>query len=224
MYYLPTNFDLSDAARKFTLDQYQGRFKENFYHGEDTLEFSPQRQAMWKTSIVGQEINGFLKQYGCDIHWGDILFFISNTKEPFLGNPHIDSKLEENKDTFTHNPNSRIKTRFNIRILGNPLDNMTWWGHMEFGDPRLITHEFKYITGETYFSKNIPGDSMRERWDYLGEPTCVANNYLLPSAFVKTDCAHTVTCSPEPRLILTISLDKTIEEISNQLQTNNLHA
>jgi hypothetical protein len=78
MYYLPTNFDLSDAARKFTLDQYQGRFIENFYHGEDTLECSPQRQFMWKNSIVGREINEFLQSYGCDIYWDDILFFISN--------------------------------------------------------------------------------------------------------------------------------------------------
>jgi hypothetical protein len=101
---------------------------------------------------------------------------------------------------------------------------MTWWGHMQFGDPRLVDHEFKYITGETYFSKNIPGDSMPERWDYLGEPTCVANNYLLPSAFVKTDCAHTVTCSPGPRLILAVSLNKTVEEISNHLKINKLYA
>ena len=224
MYYLPTNFDLSNAARKFTLEQYRDRFKENFYHGEDTLECSSQRQHMWKNSIVGREINEFLQSYGCDIFWDEILFFISNTKETFLGNPHIDSKLEEVEETFTHNQSSRIKTRFNMRILGNPLDTMTWWKHMHFGDPRLVDHEFKYITGETYFSKNIPGNTMHERWDYLGEPTCVANNYLLPSAFVKTDCAHTVTCSPGPRLILAISLNKTIEEISNHLQIDKLHA
>jgi hypothetical protein len=221
MYYLPTNFDLSDAARKFTLDQYRDRFKENFYHGEDTLECSPQRQHMWKNSIVGQEINKFLQQFGCDIYWDLIIFFISNTKETFLGNPHIDSKLEEIEDTFTHKPSSRIKTRFNVRILGNPLDTMTWWGHMSFGDPRLVNHEFKYITGETYFSKNIPGDSMPERWEYLGKPTCVANNYLLPSAFVKTDCAHTVTCSPGPRLILAVAIDKTIQELID-FRANNV--
>jgi len=221
MYYLQTDFDLSDAARKFALDQYRDRFTENFYHGEDTLECSPQRQHLWKNSIVGKEINEFLNRYDCDIFWNEIVFFISNTKETFLGNPHIDSKLEENEETFTHNQSSRIKTRFNIRILGNPLDMMTWWGHMQFGDPRLVDHEFKYITGETYFSKNIPGNTMRERWDYLGEPTCVANNYLLPSAFVKTDCTHTVTCSPGPRLILAVAIDKTIQELID-FRANNV--
>jgi hypothetical protein len=221
MYYLQTDFDLSDAARKFTLSQYRDRFTENFYHGEDTRECSPQRQLMWKNSIVGREINEFLQQYGCNIHWDEIVFFISNTSELFLGNPHIDSKLEENERMFTHQQSSRIKTRFNVRILGNPLDTMTWWEHMQFGDTRLVTHEFKYITGETYFSKNIPGNTMRERWDYLGEPSHTANNYLMPSAFVKTDCAHTVTCSPGPRLILAFGIDKTIQELVD-FRANNI--
>lgn len=215
MYYLQTNFDLSCAATKFTLAQYRDRFTENFYHGEDTLECSPQRQFMWKNSIVGREVNEFLNRYDCDIHWDLVVFFISNTSELFLGNPHIDSKLEEIMSNFTHQPSSKIKTRFNIRILGNPCDMMTWWGHMQFGDTRLVTHEFKYITGETYFSKNIPGNTMRERWDYLGQPSCTANNYLMPSAFVKTDCAHTVTCSAGPRLILAVGIDKTIDELTD---------
>ena len=59
----------------------------------------------------------------------------------------------------------------------------------------------------------IPGSNPDERWDYLGTPNTTKSNLLIPSAFVQTDCAHAVILSPEPRLIVTVALDKTIEEI-----------
>jgi hypothetical protein len=171
---------------------------------------------LWSKGIVGKEINAFLKQYDCEID-DEITFFMSNTTETYIGNPHIDSRFDESMngtDLYVHNPSTRIDTRFNIMILGNPADEMTWWNHMCFGDERLVDIKFNYIASTSYVAKNIPGNSNKERWEYLGTPSHIAGNILTPSGFIKTDCAHTVTCSPVPRLILTVPLRKTIEDLA----------
>ena len=55
--------------------------------------------------------------------------------------------------------------------------------------------------------------TMEERWQCLGTPTEIKSNLLVPSAFVKTDCAHTVSVSAGPRLIVTVAIDKPLHEI-----------
>ena len=52
------------------------------------------------------------------------------------------------------------------------------------------------------------------RWKWLGEPTHCEDRLLAPSAFVRTNCPHTVSVSPGPRIIVTVAFDKTIEEIA----------
>jgi hypothetical protein len=220
MYYINTSFDFSPNAKKFILDRFAESklFSKNFGHAEDILQETPLRKQMWVNSIAGQELKTFLKQYNCDLSYGGITFFVCNTTESFLGNPHIDSSPDESVngiDTYLQGSNTIIKARFSVMLLGNPEDPLTWWNDMPFGDPRLITHRFKYINGIEYFAKNIPGNSMEERWAYLGEPSHIASNVFTPSAFIKTDCAHTITCSPVPRLMLTVPLNKSIEELAD---------
>ena len=215
MYYISTSFSLSPVAQQFVLSQYANTFSTNFLHGEDTRQYDPNRQYMWANGIVGKEINEFLRKYDCKID-DEITFFMCNTVDTYIGNPHIDARPESelgSVDQYDHSSSTRIPTRFNIIILGNPADKMTWWNHLSFGDERLVPTKFNYISGENYIAKNIPGSSNQERWDYLGTPSHVAGNILTPSGFVKTDCAHTVVCSPVPRLILTVPLHKTIEEL-----------
>jgi hypothetical protein len=222
MYYIPTSFDFSPAARKFILDYYARSklFSKNFFHGEDMVQETPQKQAIWTRSIAGRELMNFLEPYGCDLSYGGITFFMCNTTEPFLGNPHIDSTPESPSDElheYMHGSGTVVRSRFSVMILGNPEDPLTWWNHMQFGDERMVAHRFKYIDGREYVAKNIPGDSMEERWRYLGKPSHVASNVFTPSAFIKTDCAHTITCSPVPRLMLTVPLNKSIEELSGNI-------
>jgi hypothetical protein len=222
MYYISTSFEFSPTARKFILDYYarSNLFGTNFLHGEDMSQETPLKQTIWVNGIVGQELKSFLAPYGCDLSYRGITFFICNTKESYLGNPHIDSTPDgsiDNVDEYMQGSGTVINSRFSVMILGNPEDPLTWWNNMQFGDERMVAHQFKYINGKEYVAKNIPGNSMEERWAYLGEPTHVASNVFTPSAFIKTDCAHTITCSPVPRLMLTVPLNKSIKELSGNV-------
>lgn len=219
MYYISKSFDFSPAAKKLILDYYAGinLFKKNFYHGEDMVQETSFKQSIWTNSIVGKELKSYLAPYGCDLGYGGITFFICNTTDTYLGNPHIDSMPDaftEEADEYMQDVSTVIKSRFSVMLLGNPEDPLTWWNHMQFGDKRLVAHQFRYINGKNYSAKNIPGDSMEQRWEYLGNPTHISGNVFTPSAFIKTDCAHTITCSPVPRLMLTVPLNKSIEELS----------
>jgi hypothetical protein len=98
-------------------------------------------------------------------------------------------------------------------ILGNPNDSLTWWEHFDYDHKDIVETKFLAPNGREYTNKSIPGNSTQERWDYLGEPSLVARNVYTPSAFVKTDCAHTVDFTPGPRLVVTVALDKSIEEL-----------
>ena len=181
-------------------------------HDLDINQYVGDIQTEWYYSIVGHELNTYLKQYKCDTSYYGITTFISNTTETYLGNPHVDTRFD-----IHHNP-STIKSRLNVLILGNPLDNMFWWDTMRYGDEQMVDSSYVDINGIEYVSKSVPGNTMRERWDYLGEPTMTANNILMPSAFVKTDCVHTVTCSAGPRLIVTVALNKSIKELADVTQ------
>jgi hypothetical protein len=178
-------------------------------HDLDINQYYGNNQTEWHDSIVGHELNTYLKQYKCDTSYYGITTFICNTTDTYLGNPHVDTRIDED------GVQTIIKSRLNVLVLGNPTDNMFWWDTMRYGDEQMIDSSYKDLNDIEYISKSVPGNTMHERWDYLGKPTMIANNILTPSAFVKTDCAHTVTCSPGPRLILTVALNKSIEELAD---------
>jgi len=214
-YYYKTNFDFSDKAKNWILDRYALRFDSYFYHDLDITQIDKAAQIEWKNSPVGSELLAFLANYDCDTSYYGINVFISNTTKSSkitskpgitIGNPHVDSK-------FSDSGQSKIKSRFNIMILGNMSDPMFWWGNVCWGDSRLVEHQFTSLSGQQYTSLAVPGDNPDERWQWLGPPNEMSTDMLTPSAFVRTDCVHAVCYSSEPRLIVTVAIDKTIEEI-----------
>jgi len=204
VFYHKLDFDLSPTAKQWVLDRYKDRFNEAFYHDLDVSQLvSAENRQAWDQSPAGAEIKEFLSQFGCDTKFYSIVPFISNTKEFYVGNPHIDLRYD----------NTSIKSRLNIMVLGNPEDEMVWWDWLCYGDERLVEEEYENITGETRTWKNVPGNTKDDRLAFLGEPTVRVKNVLTPSAFVKTNCAHTVNISPVPRLIVSVALSKSIEEV-----------
>lgn len=216
MFYLKQTFDFSQETKKMLLTYFSNKFNVNFPHAEVIEEEQPYKKFLWAKTAVGRELEDFLKKFNCDLNYNGISFFVSNTVDYYIGNPHIDS-IPDSKtggsDAYLHAHGSRIKSRFSVMILGNSQDPMHWWQTMPFGDPRLVVNEFQYLNGQKYFSLNIPGSDTAARWDYLGEPSLVAEDVWSPSAFIKTDCAHTVNCSAGPRLMVTVPLQKSIEDI-----------
>jgi len=217
-FYHSLDFDLSPAAKEWVLKKYENKFKEQFYHHDDTSEFfSQQAQHDWHTSPVGVEIIDFLKQYGCDTSLAGITTFICNREEYYPGNPHIDILCKSLKNKVlgtTETTEKVIKTRLNIMVLGDPEDEMVWWEKFHYGNPLLADVDYLDLsTGLPFTCRNVPGETKADRLKFVGEPSHIARNILVPSAFVKVDCTHTVNCSPVPRLIVTVPLDKTIEEL-----------
>jgi hypothetical protein len=212
IFYYKTKFKFSDAATNWILKKYEPLLSTEFIHDLDITQYSTTLQIEWYHSLPGQELRTFLSLYSCDTSFYGICVFASNMKSNFIGNPHLDTKFAAGKDSGS------IKSRFNVMILGNPNDEMVWWDSLQYNDARLVSNTFTDIAGVEYSSKSIPGNSAQERWSYLGEPTVKVSNLLRPSAFVKTDCAHTVEVSPEPRLVVTVAFDKSIEEIINNKQ------
>ena len=205
-FYHKTEFKFSDEATSWILDRYQHRYNTVFFHDLDSTQSNPESQREWRLSLAGAELASFLSRYNCDTGYYGINVFLSNTQELTRGNPHIDAK-------FSNGSVSKIKSRFNVMVLGNPLDPMVWWDTVRWGDSRLIDQHFTSITGKSYVSRAIPGATPNERWEFLGQPSEEVTNLLTPSAFVRTDCAHTIYTSGQPRLIVTVALDKTLEEI-----------
>jgi hypothetical protein len=199
-----TSFQFSKDAQQWISNRYEDRFNQKFYHDLDISQREFQKE--WHSSLAGQELSNFLSKYNCDTDYYGINVFVSNMPYEIKSNPHMDAK-------FSQGNAYRIKSRFNVMVKGNPEDPMVWWGDMEYGDARLVDWKFHSLTGQEYISKSIPGHDPISRWEYLKDPTISVPNLLTPSAFVRTDCAHAVILSPEPRLIVTVALDKTIEEI-----------
>jgi hypothetical protein len=205
-FYHKTDFKFSRSATSWILNRYQQRFDKHFFHDLDITQVDSQSQTEWQSSTAGLELKQFLNQYNCNTDYYGINVFISNTQDLVKGNPHIDAKFKQGNAY-------KIQSRFNVMVLGNPSDPMVWWDSMRWGDERLTDYPFVSITGQQYISKGIPGNTPDERWQFLGEPDARVTNLLTPSAFVKTECAHTIYTSPGPRLIVTVALDKTLEEI-----------
>jgi hypothetical protein len=207
MFYHSTDFDFSSTAKQWILARYAYRFADHFYHDLDANQFSYKSQQQWTNSAAGKELLAFLAGYNLDSSYYGITAFISNASTWFLGNPHIDVKYDV---CMREHP---IRSRFNVLVQGNSADKMYWWDHMHWGDSRLSRSQFRDLYNRAYTSISIPGDSVDARWQYLGTSSISQAHVLTPSAFIKTDCVHTVNVSPGPRLIVTVAFDKTIEKI-----------
>ena len=192
-------------ARNWVLDRYAGRLEGNIGHDTDLTQYTPSAQAEWSNSIVGKELNAFLSQYGCNTEFGGINVFMCTLGNP---DPHIDTKSDIETGIVY-----RIKSRLNVMVMGNPHDPLIWWSNFTYDDPRITETKFQAPDGREYTNKSVPGGDTQGRYAFLGAPDHVARNVYTPSAFVRTDCAHTVHFIPGPRLIVTVALDKTIEEL-----------
>jgi hypothetical protein len=217
MLYHKLTFDLSQEAKDWVLNRYESRLKEKVWHDFDVSQYTTKgSQQEWHQSIAGKELNDFLSNYRLDSSYFGISAFISNINETYIGNPHIDSKMDHQLNVY------RMKSRLNVMVLGNPEDPMIWWEHIDYDDPVLGNNVYHDIDKTNFvYPKSIPGKTKEDRIAFVGEPSSIVQNVLTPSAFLKVDCAHTVNVSPGPRLIVTVALDKTIEEILNSARVNN---
>jgi hypothetical protein len=192
-YFHSTTFEFSPEARQWILDWYESRFETDFGHNIDFTLYNSHAQYTWQQSVVGKELNEYLGTYGADTGYYGINAFVCN-----LGNPppHVDTKVDENLKLH------KIKSRFNVMVLGKPQDPFTWW---DVGYEDCIDSTFQAPDGNYYPTKVAP--------DELPDPILSLVNVYTPSAFVKTDSVHSVSFTPGPRLIITVALDKTIEEL-----------
>lgn len=205
-FYRPCDFKFSNSARQWILDRYSDRFVDRFYHDFDITQLNRWSQEEWHSSGAGGELVEYLSLLGCDTSYYGIGVFVSNTTEQIHSNPHCDVR-------FRDKTQSRIKTRFNVLVSGNVEDKMMWWSEYSYGDTRFTESHFTSLTGQQYTSWCVPGNTPAERWSWLGEPTVAASPLLTTSALVKTDCVHALVISPGPRLIVTVAIDRDLEEI-----------
>ena len=209
-FYHSCDFDFSPEAKQWILARYSSRFDQDFFHDFDITQLNTASQDDWQSSVVGGELNRYLATWGCDTRYYGIGVFVSNTGGRYWSNPHCDIR-------FKNGTQSEIKTRFNVMILGDSEDDMVWWPEFRYGDQRFVEQQFTALTGKQYTSRAVPGNTVAERWQWLGEPAVVEKNILTPSAFVRTDCVHAVILSPVPRLIVTVAIDRDL----NELQPSN---
>ncbi len=206
MLFQRVGFNFSTTAVNWILKRYQDRFTRQFDHDLDAEQYTDAAQKQWHSSAAGAELGTFLSTYNLDTSYYGITAFISNRLDPFIGNPHVDSRFN-----YQGNP-SEIKSRFNVLIQGNPHDQMVWWPSITYSDQRLESKLFQ-LNGQTFNYKSVPGHDPESRWAWLGAPEHSETYLLTPSAFIRTNCVHTVTVSAGPRIIVTVALDKTLEEI-----------
>ena len=199
MHYFQTDFDFSDGTKKLIKKRFENFWVKEFEHDAEYATL----KNIFDISSIGKELRTFLKSYDIDFKYGGVNAFISNTTSYTKTNPHVDVL---HKDNFLP-----IKSRFNVMILGNPNDPMIWWKDFTFGNPNHVKHKFSYF-GKEYESLGVPGESIKERLEYLGAPSCIKHNLLTPSAFVNTFSAHALEISPGPRLIISVPIDKHIDQ------------
>lgn len=200
--YYQTNFTLSARGNNFIINLYKNFFQKNFEHDADYNTI----RNVWKISPIFNELKLFLETYNIDLNKCFVNTFVSNTLQSTKTNPHV--------DVLNNGKLAPIKTRFNILILGNPFDPMIWWDKFEFGNKNHIVKNFQ-AGKHLYKSMAVPGNNIQERLDFLGNPSLVKHNLLMPSAFVNTFVAHALEISPGPRLVLSVGIDKELTEILN---------
>jgi len=206
--YHKTNFKFSQDAENWIRDRYKDHFITQFGHNYDVTQINPTSQAEWRASKAGQELLEFLSTYNCNISELSITAHLCNKSEfkRRLIHPHIDFIRPNGVLTV-------VNTRFNILILGNPEDEMIWWTSVKADSNKL--KEVTYINPRTNISYNtltIPGN-LNKKLEELGDYDFKQSNLLTPSAFVRTDCMHTLSVTPGPRLVVTVGFNKTIEEL-----------
>jgi hypothetical protein len=206
MLYQRANFNFSTSAINWIVNRYREKFDQNFNHDLDAEQYTDAAQAQWLSSPAGAELVDFLSTYNLDTSYYGISAFISNCADTFIGNPHVDARFD-----LRGNP-SEIKSRFNVLVQGNSTDQMVWWPSCTYWDTRLEPKVFQ-LNGQTFKHKSVPGNDPESRWAWLGDPEHIENDLLRPSAFVRTNCVHTVTVSAGPRIIVTVALNKTLDEI-----------
>jgi hypothetical protein len=202
MFYYKTDFEFTQRSINLITNLFSSRWSSNFSHD---AEYNSMGVFEYGISPVNRELKLFLSKFNLNLNYAGINVFLSNLTEKTKTNPHIDV-LHKTQNLLP------IKSRFNVMILGNPNDPMFWWDKIKFGDPDHVEHTFTY-SGHSYKSLGIPGDTVAERWQYLGHPSEIKQNLLTPSAFVNTNYAHSLELSPGPRLILSVPLDINIEDI-----------
>lgn len=203
-----TNFSFSNQANDWILNRYVGRFDREFYHNLDSTQGTVQSQLEWRNSIAGRELKDYLATHNCDSSYFGISAHISNQAVNAMCNPHID--FITNKEGVRNN----VLSRFNVLVIGNPLDTMHWWPDITDEHPSLIDITRKNNqTGFEYKTKLVPGDTIIDRINFLGNAPVIESNVANPSAFVKTDCVHSINLSPGPRLLITVAFNKSIEDI-----------
>ena len=204
-----TSFSFSTQAKDWILNRYVGRFDKEFYHNLDSTQGTVQSQLEWRNSLAGKELIQFLATYNCNVSHFGISAHISNQATSAMCNPHIDFI------TTQQGTRNLISSRFNVLILGNPLDTMHWWPDITDDHPELSDISRKNNqTGFEYKTKVVPGDTIQDRIDFLGTAPIIEANVSLPSAFVKTDCVHSINLSPGPRLLITVAFNKSVDEIT----------
>jgi len=198
-FYQQTNFNVSYKTRSTILKIFEDNWNKHFDH--DT-EYQFTNKVLHRTNLMF-EIHKFLGQYNLDLDYAGIQFFTSNITQSSNTNPHVDVLHRQGL--------LPIRSRFNIMVLGNPLDPMFWWDTVKWGDSSLQKTEFSY-KGNKHYSFGIKGENILERWQYLGQPSCIKQNLLIPSAFVSTHYAHALNLSKGPRLIISVPFDKEISD------------
>jgi len=204
-----TSFDFSQQAKDWILDRYTGRFSKEFYHNLDSTQGTAYSQLEWRNSPAGKELMQFLATYNCEVSHSGISAHISNQATGAMCNPHIDFV------TNRQGIRNLISTRFNVLVLGNPMDTMHWWPDLTDDHPTLLDYSRQNNqTGFKYKTKVVPGDTIQNRIDFLGTAPIIEANVSSPSAFVKTDCVHSINLSPGPRLLITVAFNKSVDEIT----------
>lgn len=201
MYY-KTVFRLTEDAKNEILNYYKGIWSNNFEH---RLEFLPHQ---WLSSLPGIEISKFLSTFKLSPYYTGINVFLSNTTQNTYTNPHVDilhkSKLLP------------ILTRFNTKCQGDD-DIMYWWNDCKWGSDKLIKKNFTSYSGVNCESLAIPGESITDRYKFLGNPTLSISNVLTPSAFVNTEFAHSLYIPKGPRIVLSVGFNQTFHNILDKI-------
>jgi hypothetical protein len=198
-----TTFDFSQESKNWILDRYKNHFNKNFYHNLDLDQRKLQYE--WREVSAGKELLDYLLQYNCDTSNLIITAHLANLENQHYGRPHVDKEKQQ-----------IVTTRFNILIKGNAEDPMFWWTDFHYTDSRLYTvTQISTRTGLPFKGLTMPGTTIAEKMEYLGPATLTESNLLTPSAFVRTDYVHNIQLSPGPRLVITVGLNKTIEELIN---------
>lgn len=205
MYY-QTDFEFSTSAKNWALAQYKDVWNNYFSHDARYNIV----QNMWQLSQIGKELKSYLKNYNLNCSYAGINIFLSNFPCQVKTNPHVDI-LHVNGNQLP------IKSRFNVMILGNVEDPMVWWDHFKYGNPNHLPKTFVNTLGHSYNSLAVPGETIEERWNYLGSPSTIKGKLLITGSFVNTFSAHALEISAGPRLIVSVAIDQYLEDIIDRI-------